>query len=165
MFLHVSVILSTLPLPAQADTPYLGKHPRADTPWADTPLGQIPPLGRHPPGQTSPPVTATAVAVTAIATDDTHPTGMHSCLMDLSDKAWTGPRPGQNWLARYYVDIFTLQLYLYLYFGIRSVPVPLKFYRNNNKLLKRKILEWIESVDHKKIVEAPTLRMFKRGLE
>ena len=57
-------LLGRQPLPSWADTPSLGRHPRADTPllgrhpppgqtppsWADTPL-----LGRHPPpGQTSP---------------------------------------------------------------------------------------------------------------
>ena len=40
-------------------------------PWADTPPGQTPPLGRHPSHKM------------ATAADDTHSTGMHSCLCNI----------------------------------------------------------------------------------
>ena len=62
-------------LPRQTHTP--GRHPlgRHAPPWADTPL----PPGRHPSGQPSPGQTATAA-------DGTHPTGMHSCLVNFQKK-------------------------------------------------------------------------------
>ena len=45
------------------------------------------------------------------------------------DRAWTGQGLGQNWLAWHYVEVFTLQLQLYVDLDIRWVllPVQLKF--------------------------------------
>ena len=68
---------------AMGQTPPRQTPPWADIPhpWADPPTPrQTPPMrhhsqGRHPPGRHPPPPTATAV-------DSTHPTGMHSCLLN-----------------------------------------------------------------------------------
>ena len=62
MFLHVSVILSTVEGGGRQTPP--GQLPWADSPWADSPR-----TGRH-----HPPPTGTATAA-----GGTHPYGMHSC--------------------------------------------------------------------------------------
>ena len=71
--------------PQGADTPR-SRHP----PGADTPRSR-PPRSRHPPGadtpqeQTSPGADTPPPGETATAADGTHPTGMHSCLMESSE--------------------------------------------------------------------------------
>ena len=57
----------------QADTPQEQTLPRADTPWKQTPLEQTPPGADHPPPRD-----------TVTAADGTHPTGIHSCVVNNS---------------------------------------------------------------------------------
>ena len=71
-----------------ADTPWVDTSSRQTPPWADTPPGQTPP-GQTPPAQTHPwPNTLRTdtplsrhLPPTATAADDTHNTGMHSCVI------------------------------------------------------------------------------------
>ena len=63
-----------------------GRHPPGRHPQADTLLGRHPPgrrpLGRHSSGQTTPPADTPPPQADPTA-DGTHPTGMHSCILNL----------------------------------------------------------------------------------
>ena len=74
MFLHLSVILSTVWVVAGRHPPDRQKHPPGQTPPARHSPRQTLSWAHTPPGRHPHPMTATAV-------DGTHPTGMHSCFI------------------------------------------------------------------------------------
>ena len=76
--------------------------PQGGSTWAGTPRDQVHPLGpdtppgtryipqtRYTPGPGTPPPRPGTPRETADAADGTHPTGVHSCLMDSSTLAFT----------------------------------------------------------------------------